>query len=125
MLMDTSYKNTNAYKYAEQVVNGDIIAGKYWDNFMKMVEVQYVLQKDYSDIKITMKSNNPEIVNDFGRVTNAPSITTTVSYTVTVSDGTNSKTITLYSVVPGTTTWEQWNGTYSAKKIWNDGRYTR
>lgn len=103
----------------------DIIAGKYWDNFMKMVEVQYVLQKDYSDIKITMKSNNPEIVNDFGRVTNAPSITTTVSYTVTVSDGTNSKTITLYSVVPGTTTWEQWNGTYSAKKIWNDGRYTR
>ena len=29
MLMDTSYKNTNAYKYAEQVVNGDIIAGKY------------------------------------------------------------------------------------------------
>ena len=72
-----------------------------------------------------MKSNNPEIVNDFGRVTNAPSITTTVSYTVTVSDGTNSKTITLYSVVPGTTTWEQWNGTYSAKKIWNDGRYTR
>lgn len=29
MLMDTSYKNTNAYKYAEQVVNGDTIAGKY------------------------------------------------------------------------------------------------
>lgn len=103
----------------------DIIAGKYWDNFMKMVEVQYALQKDYSGIKVSMKSNNPEIVNNSGRVINAPSITTTVSYEVTVSDGTNSKTITLYSVVPGTTTWEQWNGTYSAKKIWNDGRYTR
>ena len=29
MLMDTSYKNTNAYKYAKQVADGEIIAGKY------------------------------------------------------------------------------------------------
>lgn len=29
MLMDTSYKNTNAYKYAYDVVNENIIAGKY------------------------------------------------------------------------------------------------
>ena len=29
MLMNDSYKNTNAYKYAESVINGDIIAGKY------------------------------------------------------------------------------------------------
>lgn len=29
MLMDTSYRNTNAYKYAQRVVDGEIIAGKY------------------------------------------------------------------------------------------------
>ena len=27
--MDTSYRNTNAYKYAQRVVDGEIIAGKY------------------------------------------------------------------------------------------------
>lgn len=103
----------------------DILAGSYWEEFMKMVEVQYSLQKDYSNISVTMKSNNPDIVDNTGRVICAPSTTTTVSYEVTVSDGSTSKTITLYSVIPGSTTWEQWNGTYSAKKIWNNGKFVR
>lgn len=103
----------------------DILAGSYWEEFMKMVEVQYALQKDYSDVTISMKSNNPDIVDNTGRVINAPTITTTVSYEVTVSCGGESKTITLYSVVPGSTTWEQWNGTYSAKKIWNNGKFVK
>ncbi len=103
----------------------DILAGSYWDEFMKMVEIQYILQKDYSDVVISMKSNNPDIVDNTGRVVNAPTITTTVSYEVTVSCGGETKTITLYSVVPGSTTWEQWNGTYSAKKIWNNGKFVK
>lgn len=103
----------------------DILAGSYWEEFMKMVEVQYALQSLYSDVVISMKSNNPDIVDNTGRVINAPTITTTVSYEVTVSCGDESKTITLYSVVPGSTTWEQWNGTYSAKKIWNNGKFVK
>ncbi len=35
------------------------------------------------------------------------------------------KSIKLYSVVPGATTWEQWNGRYPASLIWNDGNYKR
>ncbi|MCM1260849.1 MAG: InlB B-repeat-containing protein [Prevotella sp.] len=102
-----------------------IIAGDYWSNFMEMVELQYEIQKNYSAAKITMKSNNPEIVDNTGRVICAPTTTTTVSYEVTVELGGETRAITLSSIIPGTTTWEQWNGTYSASKIWNNGVFAR
>lgn len=100
-----------------------LIAGNYWTEFMEMVEINYILQKDYSDIKITMVSDNPNIVANNGRVVNAPTIATTVGYTVTVSSGTTSKTIKLYSVVPGTTSWQRLEGSYTASLIWNDGNF--
>ena len=115
--------NTWTGKICPQV----LIAGNYWDEFMKMVEINYILRKDYSDITITMKSNNPDIVDATGRVTkaNVPKVTTDVSYEITVSDGKTSKSLTLYSVVPGSTTWEQWRGTYPSSKNWNNGNYAR
>ena len=100
-----------------------LLAGNYWAEFMKMIEVNYILQKDYSDVKITMKSDNPDIVADNGRVVNAPSVATTVGYTVTVTLGSTTKTIKLYSVVPGTTSWQKWDGRYPSALIWNDGNY--
>ena len=73
----------------------------------------------------SFKSNDESIVDKTGRVINAPLTTTTVSYEITVKVGTTSKTIKLYSVVPGTTTWEQWKGTYSSSLIWNKGNFKR
>ena len=102
-----------------------ILAGDYWDEFMKMVEVEYLLMKNYSDVTITFKSNNPDIVTDTGRIIHAPSTTTTVSYDVTVSSGGVSKTTTLYTQVTGTTTWEQWYGLYPSSRNWNDGKYIK
>ena len=64
-----------------------IRAGQYWNEFMKMVEVNYILMKDYKDVQITMKSNNPEIVDNTGRVYNPPMTTTTISYDVTITSG--------------------------------------
>lgn len=100
-----------------------LIAGNYWTEFMEMVEINYILQKDYSDVKVTMVSDNPNIVANNGRVVNAPTVATTVGYTVTVSLGSTSKTIKLYSVVPGTTGWQRLQGTYVASLIWNDGNF--
>ena len=102
-----------------------IIAGNYWDNFMEMVAVNYEIVKNYPDAKITMKSNNPEIIDNTGRVVNAPATTTTVSYEISVTVGDVTKTITLYSVVPGSTTWQEWNGTYNTNVIWNNGVFAR
>lgn len=101
------------------------LSGNYWSYFMKMVELNYILQKDYSDVQISMVSNDPDIVDNTGRVMNPPVETKTVSYNITVKSGSNSKTVTLYSVIPGTTTWEQWNGTYASSKVWNNGNFVR
>ncbi len=98
-----------------------VIAGDYWDNFMKIVELEYEIATKYKGAEITMVSKNPDIVDNTGRVIKAPAKTTTVSYEVTVKLNGETRTITLYSVVPGSTTWEQWYGQYPSSKIWNNG----
>ena len=111
--------NTFSGKNCAQV----ILAGNFWDRFMEMVALEYELQTLYKDVEITFKSNNKDILGDDGRIIKAPDKTTTVNYEVTVKKGSTSKTITLYSVVPGSTTWEQWNGTYLVTDIWNKGSF--
>lgn len=100
-----------------------ISAGNQWDEFMKMVEMQYTIMTEFQGAKITFKSNNTDIVDNTGRVFNAPKVTTTVSYEVTVEIGGASKSITLYSVVPGSTTFEQWTGRYPTSSVWNNGNF--
>jgi N-acetylmuramoyl-L-alanine amidase CwlA len=101
-----------------------LIAGHYWWNFIKMVQANMTIMTEYKDATISVTSNNPNIVNNDGRIVNAPATTTKVSYTVTVSIGTETKSMTFYNIVPGTTTWEQWNGSYASSKIWNNGRFS-
>ena len=98
-------------------------AGNFWSTFMKMVEINYTLQKDYSDVKVSMVSDNPDIVDNTGRVVNYPSTATTVGYTITVTLGSQTKSIKLYSVVPGTTSWQKWDGIYPTSLIWNNGNF--
>ena len=113
--------NTFSGKNCAQV----FLAGNIFPRFMEMVELEYTLQTKYKDVEITFKSNDETILGDDGRIIKAPDVTTTVSYDVTVKSGSTTKTITLYSVVPGTTTWEQWNGTYSSSVIWKNGYFCR
>ncbi len=100
-----------------------LIAGNYWDDFMKMVAIEYLMATEYKDVEVTIESDNPDIVDNTGRVKNAPSVHTTVGYTITVKSGSVTKSIKLYSVVPGTTSWQKWNGTYKSSLIWNDGNF--
>ena len=113
--------NTFSGKNCAQV----FLSGNIFPRFMEMVELEYALQTKYKDVEITFKSNNKTLLGDDGRIIKAPEVTTTVSYDVTVKSGSTSKTITLYSVVPGTTTWEQWNGTYLSSVIWKNGYFCR
>ena len=101
-----------------------LLEGNYWDEFMLMVQANYDIYSKYPTAEITMVSNNPDIVDNTGRVYKEPAQTTTVSYTVTVKVGDVSKSMTLYSVVPGSTTWEHWDGTYNCPIEWNKGYYS-
>ncbi len=71
-----------------------------WDNFITMVQAEYNIQSQYSDYTITMVSNNPELVDNTGRVISTVTTDTTVTYTVTVSRAGISKSQTFTSVIP-------------------------
>ena len=101
-----------------------LISADYWWEFMKMVNLQYTIQKDYPTAEISIVSNNPDILDNTGRIYNPPLTTTTVSYDLTVKLNGNTDTVRLYSIVNGSTTWEQWEGTYPATQIWNNGYYS-
>ncbi len=111
--------NTWTGKYCPQC----LISGGNWWEFIDMVKVNYEIMKNYNDVTITCESNNPDILADNGTIKAAPEVTTTVSYTVTVSLGGESKSMTLYSVVPGACTWDQWNGRYPSSQVWNGGKF--
>ena len=113
--------NTWSGKNCPQVLR----AGNYWWDFIDMVALNYEIMKNYPTAEITMVSDNPTIVDNAGRVIKAPNTTTTVSYTVTVKLDGQTKSIKLYSVIPGATTWEQWNGTYPSSQIWNEGNFSK
>lgn len=102
-----------------------VIEGSFWQCMMEMIELQYEVRTKYKDAKISIVSHNPEIVDNTGRVISAPEKTTTVSYTLKVELNGETREIKLYSVIPGTTTWEQWNGSYPASRIWNNKVYAR
>ena len=71
------------------------------DTFLKLVYAEYEVAKNYSDYTITFTSNNPEIVDNTGRIVKAPDYTTNVSYTITVTKGQETESITLNSLVIG------------------------
>jgi len=73
-------------------------------NFYDLVEVEYNIAKNFSDYTITFTSNSPQLLSNTGRIISAPRYSTVVSYTITVAKDSYSKSVTLYSVVPG-----QWN----------------
>ena len=78
-----------------------MMGAKLVDQFLKMVYVEYEVAKNYSDYTITFTSNNPEIIDNTGRIVNRPKYTTNVSYTVTVTKGSESASMTLHSLVIG------------------------
>ena len=102
-----------------------ILAGNFWPRFMEMVSLEYELQTLYKDVEITFtpSEDSKNLIGADGHIKQAPDKTTTVSYDVTVSKGGVSKTIKLYTVIPGSTTWEQWSGTYLVTDIWNEGHF--
>ena len=97
-------------------------AGGNWWDFMEMVRIEYIIMSEYSDLTITL-STDSNIINKEGLVVRAPKTTEVVNYTVTVSNGTTEKSITLSSIVPGTDTWTKLNGVYKTNIIWNNGYF--
>lgn len=73
-----------------------------WDNFLKLVQTEYDILTRFSDYTITFRSNDPDFVNEYGRVIKQDTYSKSVSYNITVAKDGYTKTITLSTVIPGT-----------------------
>ena len=71
------------------------------DEFLDLVYAEYEIAKNYSDYTITFTSNNPEIIDNSGRIVKVPNQTTNVSYTITVEKDGVKESITLNCLVYG------------------------
>ena len=71
------------------------------EEFLDLVYLEYYVAKNYSDYTITFTSHNPNILDNTGRIVNRPEFTTNVSYTITVTKGGESQSITLNALVQG------------------------
>lgn len=71
--------------------------------FQKMADIEYKVALEFPGAQISMVSNNPDIIDNMGRVISMPIHNTLASYTVTVvyEGVTTSRTFNVY--VPGTT----------------------
>ena len=72
-----------------------------WYEFLELVEAEYELLTKYAGYEVSIVSNNPDIVDNDGRVVKQPAETTCVTYTITFTKGTETKSITLASMVKG------------------------
>lgn len=71
-----------------------------WDEFIKMVEIEYYVKKYYSDYNITFASLSPTIINDNGRLITNIDTDITVYYKITITKNELSEVIVLSSTIP-------------------------
>lgn len=72
-----------------------------WWEFVEMTERQMELFKSYSSYKLSATSESKYVDNN-GRVSSLPAYPECVTYTITYTQGSTTKTITLSSIIPGT-----------------------
>jgi len=70
-----------------------------WWEFVEMVRQEMVLLGQYKEAEITFSSNS-EYLKDNGRVSYLPKTSECVTYTVTYTEGNETKTVTLSSMLP-------------------------
>ena len=68
-----------------------------WPKFLKLLECEYNILRNYKDVKIEMCSNDKEYLNDLGRIIKLPSEDMQVSYEVKVTFGNETLSRTYYS----------------------------
>lgn len=92
-----------------------ILHADYWDKFMAFVRIEHIIRTEYADAEITMETHDPDLLDDTGRIISLPQTTKFVAYTITVKIGEAEKSIKLGSVIPGLSSWDQYDGLYAIK----------
>ena len=78
-----------------------MLSGDLTDEFLRMVEIEYMIRKYYSDYEITFESLSPSIIDNNGKVITSIASDTTVYYRVTITKNAVSESIILESIIRG------------------------
>ena len=70
--------------------------------FEEFVAAEYYIKTNYPNAEITFTSNNPDYLDNYGRIIQIPQRAMTVSYTITVTNGGVTESRTFYTYIPGT-----------------------
>jgi N-acetylmuramoyl-L-alanine amidase len=70
--------------------------------FEEFVAAEYYIKMNYPNATISLTSNNPEYLDNAGRIIKIPDRALTVSYTITVTDNGVTESRTFYTYLPGT-----------------------
>ena len=68
--------------------------GELWPLFMECVEQEYNKLTTMSDYEVTFTSSNTDLVDNYGRIISIPRYSTSVSYTVTITNKTTHEVTT-------------------------------
>ena len=79
-----------------------MLTGGMVPTFQAMADAEFAVRHAQGERTILFESNNPEYVDQTGRVIKMPDRATTVSYTITVTDGGVSTSRTFFTYLPGT-----------------------
>ncbi|MDO9628845.1 MAG: Ig-like domain-containing protein [Acholeplasmataceae bacterium] len=79
-----------------------MLRGGMVPTFQAMADAEFAVRHAQGDRTILFESNNPEYVDQTGRVIQMPDRPMTVSYTITVTDGGISTSRTFFTYLPGT-----------------------
>ena len=119
-------KDENGYSnnyYVTIDENGVSVSNPYTRMTPEQAIFATELIRDFIGMSMNYNARVDSFNHDMRLEQYAPQVATTVGYTITDTIGSTTKSIKLYSVVPGTTSWEKWDGTYSSKLIWNNGNF--
>ena len=94
----------------------------YFDRFMEYVSIEREILANFSDAIITLTSDS-DLISSTGRILRFPDVTTEVQYTITVEIDGVSKSIDLVTIVPGMSTWNQYNGFFFPERPWAKADY--
>lgn len=70
--------------------------------FEEFLDIEYRIQSEFSDAEITFETNDPEYLDQSGRIIKMPDRPMTVSYTITVTENGIERSRTFFTYLPGT-----------------------
>ena len=78
-----------------------MLSGDLTDEFLSMVEIEYMIRKYYSDYTITFESLSPTLIDNNGKVIGSVTSDTVVYYKVTITKSAISQSIVLSTTILG------------------------